>query len=123
MNIFNAEVIPVVLAFSVLAWGMVNALVVPLFEKKGWDRFYIMYIAWVVSGVLVGLTGANVFSTTFLVPAAGQVLTALIAGILSNLIADATDKPATVTVTTQHQPPITTVVVSEADPEAPQQLP
>jgi len=83
----------------IVANRIVSGLIVPLFDKKEWDKFYIMYIAWLISGVLAGLGEINLFSTIFperiwgILPGrvVGIVLTAIVAGGGANLIDDLVD--------------------------------
>jgi len=89
--IFDASVLAVVAGFMVLANRLVDALVTPLFDKFGWDKFPIMYIAWAISGILVALTGVNLFGSVIPNALAGQILTAIVAGGGANLLHDFTD--------------------------------
>jgi hypothetical protein len=47
-----------------------------------------MYIAWAVSGVLVALSGVNLFAEIMPSAIVGQVLTAVVAGGGANLLHD-----------------------------------
>ena len=89
---FQPEVLAIVIGFMVLANRLVEALITPLYDKFGWDKFTIMYIAWVLSGVLVFLANVNLFE--FIMPNVliGQILTAIVAGGGANLLHDLTDK-------------------------------
>ena len=81
---------PIVIAafLAVVAERIVTGLVTPVFEKFQLDRFYLLYVAWVIGGVLVYLSGANLFVAYLPDPVAGQVLTAITAGGGANLIHD-----------------------------------
>ena len=89
---FATEILAVVIGFMVLANRLVEMLVTPLFDKFGWDKFTLMYIAWVFSGVLVWLSGVNLFIDIIPSPLVGQILTAVVAGGGSNLLHDLVDK-------------------------------
>lgn len=88
---FDVKVLGVVIGFMVLANRLVAMLVVPLFEKYGLDKFWIMYVAWVVSGIFVTFTQVNLFTVFIPNPVIGMVLTAIVAGGGANLLHDLTD--------------------------------
>ena len=90
--LFNPEVLVVVSGFAVLANRLVEALITPLFDKFGWDKFVLLYIAWAVAGLLVGFTGINLFAEFIAAPIVGQVLTAIVAGGGANLLHDLVDQ-------------------------------
>ena len=71
---------------------LVNALFVPVFDKFKWDKFWLMYVAWAFGGVLVWLTGVNLFASYIPNQLIGQILSALLAGGGSNLLHDIFDK-------------------------------
>jgi len=89
---FQPEVLAVVIGFMVLANRLVEALITPIFDKYEVDKFWLMYVAWIVSGVLVFLANVNLFE--FVMPNVfiGQILTAIVAGGGSNLLHDLTDR-------------------------------
>jgi len=90
----NPSMVSIVSGIAVLTNRFVTALVTPLFDKYQWERLYIMYIAWALSGVIVWLTGVNLFVTLFeeKYVMVGKILTAIIAGGGANLLHDLTDK-------------------------------
>ena len=83
----------------IVANRIVAGLIVPIFEKKKWDTFYVMYVSWLVSGLLAALGEINLFSTIFpaliwgILPGrvVGIILTAIVAGGGANLIDDLVD--------------------------------
>ena len=89
---FDPEVIAFVAAFAVIGKGLVDALVTPVFEKYALDKFWLLYVAWFLAGVLVFLTGANLFASLIPSLVAGKILTAVCAGVLSNVLHDVSDK-------------------------------
>jgi hypothetical protein len=89
--IFDVTILEAVLGFSVLANRLVAALATPIFEKLGWDKFWLMFVAWGVAGVFVGLSGLNLFAELIASPIVGQVMTAIMAGGGANLFHDLTD--------------------------------
>ena len=90
---FDIVTLGVVIGMMVLANRLVAALVTPLWDKYGWDKFWLMYPAWILAGVLVWLTGVNLFAAYIPNELIGKVLTAIVAGGGSNLLHDLTDKP------------------------------
>ncbi len=89
------NVLAIVIGFMVLANRLVDALVTPVWEKYKIDKFWLKYIAWIASGVLVWLTGANLFAEFIPNVLIGQILTAIVSGGGANLLYDLTDKPKT----------------------------
>ena len=90
---FDVTLLGIVIGMMVLANRLVAALVTPLFDKFGWDKFWLMYPAWILSGVFVWLTGVNLFAAYISNVLVGKVLTAVVAGGGANLLHDLTDKP------------------------------
>jgi len=90
---FDVQVLGIVIGFMVLANRLVAALATPLFERYGWDKFAVMYIAWAIAGVFVWLSGVNLFVAYIPNVLIGKILTAIVAGGGSNLLHDLTDKP------------------------------
>jgi hypothetical protein len=101
--------ITIALFLSVVANRLVEALIVPLYDRFKWDKFSLMYVAWLVAGMLVLISGVNLFGAYIPSPLAGQVLTAVVAGGGANFIADllSQQKPA--------------VIVDHSDPAQPVQ--
>jgi len=89
---FDIVTLGVVIGMMVLANRLVAALVTPLWDKYGWDKFWLMYPAWILAGVLVWLTGVNLFAAYIPNELIGKILTAIVAGGGSNLLHDLTDK-------------------------------
>ena len=92
---FDAQVLGIVIGMMVLANRLVAALVTPLFDKYGGDHFALMYVAWIISGLFVWLTGVNLFAPYIPNELIGQILTAIIAGGGANLLYDLTDQGIT----------------------------
>ena len=90
---FDVTTIGIVLGLMVLANRLVAMLVTPLFEKFKLDRFWLMYIAWAISGVFVAFTQVNLFTEVIPNLTIGLVLTSVVAGGGANLLFDLTDKP------------------------------
>ena len=91
---FDDSVLGVVIGFMVLANRLVAMLVRPLFEKYELDKFWLMYVAWIFSGVLVAFSQVNLFAAYIPNAIVGLVLTAIVAGGGANLLHDLTDEPS-----------------------------
>lgn len=89
---FQPEVLAVVIGFMVLANRLVAALITPIFDKYQLEKFWLMYVAWVIAGVLVWLAGVNLFASYMPSELVGKILTAIVAGGGSNLLHDLTDE-------------------------------
>lgn len=89
--IFEPGVLAIVIGFMVLANRLVAALITPFFDKYNWDKFPLMYVAWVIAGVLVFLANINLFAAFIPNELIGKILTAIVAGGGSNLLHDLTD--------------------------------
>jgi len=90
---FDVVILGIVIGMMVLANRLVAALITPIFDKYGWDKFWLMFVSWAVSGVFVWLTGVNLFAPYIPSEIVGKILTAIVAGGGSNLLHDLTDKP------------------------------
>lgn len=90
---FDVTVLGIVIGFMVLANRLVAALITPVFDKYGWDKFWLMFVSWAIAGVLVWLADANLFAAYFPSDLVGKILTAIVAGGGSNLLHDLTDNP------------------------------
>lgn len=89
---FPAELLAIVIGFMVLSNRLVAALVTPIFDKYNLEKFWLMYVSWVLAGVLVFLADANLFEAYIANPMIGKVLTAVVAGGGANLLHDLTDQ-------------------------------
>ena len=76
------------LFLALVANRLTEALIVPIFDRLKLDKFWLLYIAWVVAAVLVAFTGANLFAAYIPTPILGQILTAIVAGGGANFLAD-----------------------------------
>jgi hypothetical protein len=88
---FEPAVLAIVIGFMVLANRLVAMLITPIFDKYKVDKFWLMYVAWVISGVLVFLAGVNLFEAFIPNALIGKILTAVVAGGGANLLHDLTD--------------------------------
>jgi hypothetical protein len=77
----------------VLVERVVAAFVTPIFDKFKWDKFILIYIAWLLGALLV--FGANINLLEKLIPTLppiiGQILSAIVAGGGANLLHDVFD--------------------------------
>lgn len=98
-ELLNPNAVIILGGLAIIANRLVAALITPLFEKYSWDKFWILYVAWAVAGILVWMSGANAFDAIFPSALVGQIVTAIIAGGGANILHDLTDREnATVTV-------------------------
>ena len=91
---FDIVTLGVVIGMMVLANRLVAALVTPLWDKYGWDKFWLMYPAWILAGVLVWLTGVNLFAAYIPNELIGKILTAIVAGGGANILHDLSNQQA-----------------------------
>jgi len=96
--IFDPEVLAIVIGFMVLANRLIAALVTPLFERFDWDKYWLMYPAWVLAGVFVWMAELNLFLPFIPNELIGKILTAIVAGGGANLLHDLTDQKSTLSV-------------------------
>jgi hypothetical protein len=73
---------------AVLANRLVELIVKPFFDKYELDKFPLMYIAWLVAGLLCAATQVNIFAEYVPNPVIGLVLTAIVAGGGANMLND-----------------------------------
>ncbi len=110
---FDVTILGIVIGMMVLANRLVAMLVTPIFEKYGWDKFWLAYPAWILAGVFVWFTGVNLFASFIPNALIGQILTAIVAGGGSNLLHDLTDRPAEVWIPLEGENTYTLDKVSE----------
>jgi len=110
---FDVTILGIVIGMMVLANRLVAMLITPLWDKYGWDKFWLAYPAWILSGVFVWLTEVNLFATFIPNQLIGQILTAIVAGGGSNLLHDLTDRPAEVWIPLEGENTYTLDEVSE----------
>jgi len=78
---------------AIVANKLIEGLVAPIWNKAGLDRFYLLYVSWLVGGLLVWLSGVNLFKDLILSWPVGQVLTAIVAGGGASFLHDLFDVP------------------------------
>lgn len=89
------ENITIALFLSIVAKSVVDAVAEPLRQKfPKLDLWWLIYVAWVVGGVLSFLAKVDLFVGTFSDPVIGQVLTAVLVGGGAKLINDLFKKNA-----------------------------
>lgn len=86
-----AETLVIAVFLALVAERLVKALVAPIFDKFQLDKFWLMYIAWVIAGGLVWLSSVNLFGAYLPDPLVGQILTAIVAGGGANFLHDLFD--------------------------------
>lgn len=93
------EALTVALFLAMVANRLTEALIVPIVEKLKIDRFWLLYVSWVVAGVMVAFSGVNLFIDYIPDPAMGKILTAIVAGGGANFIADLFNRSKNTTAT------------------------
>lgn len=84
----SAELLTLAIFLSTVTNRVVEGLVKPIFVKFNLDKFWLLYVAWLVGGVIVFLSGINLFDGIFGSQLVGQILTAIIAGGGANMLSD-----------------------------------
>jgi hypothetical protein len=92
LELFNVELIIAIGALMVLTNRFVEGFITPLFDKFGWNKFWLIYVAWILSGAFVFASGMNVFSEMIPNQLLGQIITALLGGGGANIFHDLTDR-------------------------------
>ena len=82
------EMLAVAVFLSVVANRLIEALINPIFDKYKLDKFFLLYVAWAVGGLLVWLSGVNLFAGYIPDALTGRILTAVVAGGGANFLAD-----------------------------------
>jgi len=91
-DILDAELVAIIGGLVILVNRLVEGFITPIFDKFGWDKFWLLYIAWVLAGIIVFLTGLNLFADLIPNPLIGQIFTAVIAGGGANITHNILDK-------------------------------
>ena len=76
---------------AVVANRLVEGFITPIFDKFGFDKFYLMYISWIIGGALVWFSGVNLFAAYLPDPLVGQIMTAVVGGGGANMLHDLFD--------------------------------
>jgi len=71
---------------------LVAALITPVYEHTGWDRFSLIYVAWGIGSALAWATGLNALPVFAAAPVVGRILTCMVVGLGSSFIYDLVDK-------------------------------
>lgn len=93
---FDPALLGIVVSFTILANRLIAGIVTPLFDKYSWDKDWLLYIAWVIAGVLVWFADVNLFEAFIPSPIIGKLLTAIVAGGGGNILHDLSDQQSTV---------------------------
>ncbi len=88
----NEGLIVTIGSLVVLVNRFVEGFITPLFDKFNLDKFWLMYIAWILAGAFIFLTGLNVFEELIPNFVVGQILTAIVGGGGANILHNLTDK-------------------------------
>lgn len=82
------EAVTIALFLALVANRLVEALIVPIFTRFSLDRFWLLYVGWVMAGLLVAASEVNLFADYIPSPLVGQLLTVVVCGGGGNLISD-----------------------------------
>jgi uncharacterized membrane protein len=88
---FEALSVAVIASFAVMK--LIEALVSPLWDKYGLDRFWLLYVGFVPTAALAWFTGLNVLPVFAEAPIVGRVLTCLAMGFGPSFLWDLTEIP------------------------------
>lgn len=79
----------IALALVVINNRVIEAIVAPIKDRyPDLDLWFMMYVSWATGAALSVLAGLNLLDTVFANPLVGLVLTAIVVGGGSNLVAD-----------------------------------
>lgn len=83
------DTLALALFLSTVTNRVVEAFVIPLRQKfPALSLWWLIYVSWVLGGALSMLAGVNLFEVAGLTGVSGLVLTGIVVGGGSNLIAD-----------------------------------
>lgn len=88
MDLEIVELLAIAGFLAVVANRLIDGLITPLYEKFGWDKFSLKYVAWVLAGFMVWASGINLFKDFIPNPVIGLILSALVAGGGANMLHD-----------------------------------
>lgn len=95
---FDSAQLAVLVGLAILSNRIVEALVTPVFNFYGWNKFPLLYISWLAAGALVFASGINLFAAFIPNPIVGKLLTAIAAGGGGNILHDVTDQQSKVVI-------------------------
>lgn len=85
------EALIAVWGFAIVVNRLVAGAITPIFDRKNWDHFWLMYIAWAFAAAVIFATEVNIFGAYIPNAWIGKILTALVVGGLANLRHDQID--------------------------------
>jgi len=89
----SVEVLGVAVTVAWVLMKLVDAIISPLWDRFGLDRFWLLYVGLAISVPLGWFAGLDAFPVFSQVPPIGRVLTALVIGLGPSFIWDLTDGP------------------------------
>jgi len=93
MKIINLEALVAALAGAWVIMRLIDALVKPLWEKFGLDKFWLQYVAIAIGGPLAWFTGINALpGFSVVVPVVGRVMTCLVIALGPSFLYDLVDQ-------------------------------
>ena len=90
----NVELLGVAVMASFVIMKLIEAIVSPLWDRLGWDRFWLLYVGLAIGAGVGWFTGLNCFPVFAESPLLGRVLTTLVIGLGPSFIYDIVDGPS-----------------------------
>ena len=83
------DVLAIALFLSVFTNRVIEAFVAPIKKRYvNFDMWWLVYVSWLLGGVVGWLSGVNLFAPYIPNPLAGQIMTSIVIGGGANLIND-----------------------------------
>jgi hypothetical protein len=87
----DTQVFLALIVLSIIIEKLIAAIIQPIFVKFKWDTWYLLYVSFVVGGLLGWATGLNAFPTLFTVAWVGRLITSLACGAGPTFLYDLID--------------------------------
>jgi hypothetical protein len=87
---YDVEVVALYLGLVTLVNRIVAGFFAPIIDKLKIDKFYLMYVSWVLGAFIVYTTGFNLFVDLIPNPLIGEIFTAVVVGGGANILHDVT---------------------------------
>jgi hypothetical protein len=87
----DTSVFLTLIVLSVIVEKLIAAIVQPVFLKLKWDTWWLLYVSFIVGGLLGWATGLNAFPTMFATAWVGRLITALACGAGPTFLYDMID--------------------------------
>jgi hypothetical protein len=87
----DIQVFFALVVLSIVVEKLIAAIIQPIFVKFKWDTWWLLYVSFVVGGLLGWATGLNAFPAMFQAAWVGRLLTALACGAGPTFLYDLID--------------------------------